>query len=61
MDKLIIASTQKRAGKTSITVGLTKAIEKRFGYLARFSHTVIASSGPPSGAIRARKYLPAMT
>lgn len=41
MDKLIIASTQKRAGKTSITVGLTKAIEKRFGYLKPFGDRLL--------------------
>ena len=33
MDKLIIASTHQNAGKTSLIVGLNKALNKQFGYM----------------------------
>ena len=33
MKSLIIASTREGAGKTSLMIGLTRAIEKRFGYV----------------------------
>jgi BioD-like phosphotransacetylase family protein len=33
MGSLIIASTRKSAGKTSVLVGLAKAVDKKFGYL----------------------------
>ncbi|MBN1217497.1 MAG: AAA family ATPase [Anaerolineae bacterium] len=33
MDKLIIASTRQNAGKTSLIVGLAKALGKKFGYM----------------------------
>ncbi len=33
MDKLIIASTTPNAGKTSLIVGLGKALNKKFGYM----------------------------
>lgn len=33
MNSLIIASTRKDAGKTSVVVGLAKALDKRFGYI----------------------------
>jgi uncharacterized protein len=33
MDKLIIASTHQNAGKTSLIVGLSKALNKPFGYM----------------------------
>jgi hypothetical protein len=33
MDKLIIASTSQNAGKTSLIVGLAKALNKKFGYM----------------------------
>ncbi|MBN1994682.1 MAG: phosphotransacetylase family protein [Anaerolineae bacterium] len=33
MDKLIIASTSQNAGKTSLIVGLAKALRKKFGYM----------------------------
>ncbi|MFA6451738.1 MAG: DRTGG domain-containing protein [bacterium] len=41
MEKLIIASTQKRAGKTSVTVGLTKALGKSCGYLKPFGDRLL--------------------
>jgi hypothetical protein len=41
MEKLIIASTQKCAGKTSIAVGLVKALDKKFGYLKPFGDRLI--------------------
>ncbi len=33
MDKLLIASLGKGAGKTSVIVGLAKALQKPFGYM----------------------------
>lgn len=36
MDKLIIASTSKNSGKTSIIVGMAKLLGKDFGYLKPF-------------------------
>jgi uncharacterized protein len=41
MEKLIIASTNRRAGKTSVTVGLTKAVNKSFGYLKPFGDRLL--------------------
>jgi uncharacterized protein len=41
MDKLIIASTQKKAGKTSVIVGLTKALDKKFGYMKPFGDRLL--------------------
>ena len=36
MDKLIIASTRKDSGKTSIIIGMAKLLGKEFGYLKPF-------------------------
>jgi len=36
MDKLIIASTRRNAGKTSMIIGMTKSLGKAFGYLKPF-------------------------
>jgi len=36
MDKLIIASTRRNAGKTSVIIGMTKSLGKEFGYLKPF-------------------------
>lgn len=33
MDRLVIASTRRSAGKTSIVVGLAKALGKKYGYI----------------------------
>lgn len=33
MDRLVIASTRKSAGKTSVVVGLAKALGKKYGYI----------------------------
>jgi uncharacterized protein len=41
MNKLVIASTQKRAGKTSLVVGLTKAVNKSFGYMKPFGDRLL--------------------
>jgi len=35
-NRVVIASTRKNAGKTSVIVGLTKALEKKIGYLKPF-------------------------
>jgi BioD-like phosphotransacetylase family protein len=36
MDKLIIASTRRNAGKTGIIIGMAKSLGKEFGYLKPF-------------------------
>jgi BioD-like phosphotransacetylase family protein len=36
MDKLVIASVDKGAGKTSLLIGLGRALGKPFGYLKPF-------------------------
>ncbi|MEA1935489.1 MAG: AAA family ATPase [Thermodesulfobacteriota bacterium] len=36
MDKLVVASTRRNSGKTSVIVGLSKALEKDFAYLKPF-------------------------
>ena len=36
MDKLVVASTRRNSGKTSITVGLAKTLGKNFAYLKPF-------------------------
>ncbi len=41
MNKVIIASLRKNAGKTSIMVGLTKAQNKKIGYLKPFGDRLI--------------------
>jgi len=41
MNKVIIASLRKNAGKTSIMVGLTKALNKKIGYLKPFGDRLI--------------------
>ncbi len=41
MEKIIIASTQKHAGKTSIAVGLVKALDKKFGYMKPFGDRLL--------------------
>jgi len=41
MEKLIIGSTDKGAGKTSIIVGLAKAMGKNFGYMKPMGHRLL--------------------
>lgn len=41
MEKLIIGSTDEGAGKTSIIVGLAKAIGKNFGYMKPMGHRLL--------------------
>ncbi|PKK85772.1 MAG: hypothetical protein CVT48_04040 [Thermoplasmata archaeon HGW-Thermoplasmata-1] len=41
MNKLVIASTKKCAGKTSIAVGLAKASGKKFGYVKPFGDRML--------------------
>jgi len=36
MEKIVIASMRKSAGKTSVIVGLAKALKKRIGYIKPF-------------------------
>jgi len=33
MDRLVIASTRRSAGKTSVVVGLARALGKKYGYI----------------------------
>lgn len=41
MNKLIIASLRKNAGKTTVMVGLSKALNKKIGYLKPFGDRLI--------------------
>jgi len=41
MNKVIIASLRKNAGKTTVMVGLTKALNKKIGYLKPFGDRLI--------------------
>jgi hypothetical protein len=43
MNKVIVASFRKNAGKTSVTVGITKALNKKIGYLKPFGDRLIYS------------------
>ncbi len=43
MNKVIVASLRKNAGKTSVTVGITKALNKKIGYLKPFGDRLIYS------------------
>ncbi len=43
MNKVILASLRKNAGKTSVAVGITKALNKKIGYLKPFGDRLIYS------------------
>ena len=41
MDKVIIASTRKSAGNTSVIVGIAGALKKNFGYMKPFGDRLL--------------------
>lgn len=41
MEKIVIASTSKEAGKTSLIIGLAKALNKRIGYVKPFGDRLL--------------------
>ncbi len=43
MSKIIIASLRKNAGKTTVMVGMAKALNKKIGYLKPFGDRLIYS------------------
>jgi BioD-like phosphotransacetylase family protein len=47
MNKIVIASTSRGAGKTSVAVGLARASRKRFGYMKPFGDRLIYDKKKP--------------
>ena len=41
MNKLVVASTRQSAGKTSVIIGLAKALQKKFGYMKPFGERLL--------------------
>lgn len=41
MNRVVIASTRKSAGKTSLIVGIARALKKRIGYLKPFGERIV--------------------
>jgi BioD-like phosphotransacetylase family protein len=47
MNKIVIASTSRSAGKTSVAVGIARASRKRFGYMKPFGDRLIYEKKKP--------------
>ncbi len=40
MDKFVVTSLRQSAGKTSIIIGITKALNRKIGYIKPFGRTI---------------------